>query len=207
MVDCMRRGLGKALIAALAAATLTASGAATAQGRGQARGDPARGESKAATCVACHGDASRAPLPGTPLLAAQPAQFLALQLTLAREGLRDIPQMAPVLKGLTDTDIIDIAAHFARLPSAKSDVPADDKLVARGAQLSKQINCASCHAQGYVGVNQMPRLAGQREDYLYATLRAYRDNQRNGVDTSMNAMMYGMAEADLKALAHYFSRY
>ena len=33
-------------------------------------------------------------------------------------------------------------------------------------------------------------LANQREDYLVAALKAYRDNKRTGSDTSMNAVLY-----------------
>jgi cytochrome c553 len=50
----------------------------------------------------------------------------------------------------------------------------------------------------------MPRLAGQREDYLLDELKAYRDNKRP--DTTMSAAIYGVAEADLRALAHFLSR-
>ena len=39
----------------------------------------------------------------------------------------------------------------------------------------------------------MPRLAGQREDYLVAEMRAYRDDKRNGGDTIMAAALYGVS--------------
>ena len=35
---------------------------------------------------------------------------------------------------------------------------------------------------------------------------AYRQNRRPGGDTLMSAVLYGIPEADFKALAHYFSR-
>ena len=52
----------------------------------------------------------------------------------------------------------------------------------------------------------MPRLAGQREDFLAEAMLAYRHNRRPGGDTMMSGALYGIPEADFKALAHYFSR-
>ena len=52
----------------------------------------------------------------------------------------------------------------------------------------------------------MPRLAGQREEFLLEAMLAYRENRRPGGDTIMAASLHGIAEADLKALAHYLSR-
>ena len=37
-------------------------------------------------------------------------------------------------------------------------------------------------------------------------LIAYRQNTRPGGDTIMAASIYGIPEADLKAMAHYFAR-
>ncbi len=49
----------------------------------------------------------------------------------------------------------------------------------------------------------MPRLAGQRVDYLIASLKEYRDNTRSGADTLMSVVVQGLSDADLAALAHY----
>jgi cytochrome c553 len=52
----------------------------------------------------------------------------------------------------------------------------------------------------------MPRLAGQREDYLRSTLVAYRDGTRGGADTTMNDIMQGVSDDDIRALAHFLAR-
>jgi cytochrome c553 len=52
----------------------------------------------------------------------------------------------------------------------------------------------------------MPRLAGQREDYLLHAMIGYRDNKRTGADTTMSGILHGMSDADLAALAHFMSR-
>src|SRR5688572_14757411 len=168
-----------------------------------AKGDPARGQAKAAACVACH--APGAPLPLTPSLAGQQEEFLLLQLILLREGLRDVPAMAGTLKGLNDSDLADLAAYFnAQKPMAPTG-KRDAERHARGAQVSLKLGCGSCHMKAYIGQRQVPRLTHQREDYLAASLKAYRDNKRSGVDTSMNAAMHNVSDADIEALAHYLA--
>jgi cytochrome c553 len=171
----------------------------------QPKGDAARGEFKAAACESCHGAGGRAPLEGMPSLAGQPEVFLTLQLILLREGLRDVPQMAAFTKGLSDQDITDIAAHFARQTPSKNAAPQDAELFERGAALSKAMNCGSCHRADYSGQRQMPRLAGQREDYLVASMKAFRDDRRAGTDTSMNGVLYLVPDPDIRALAHYLA--
>jgi cytochrome c553 len=54
-----------------------------------------------------------------------------------------------------------------------------------------------------MGDQQVPRIAKQRVDYLIGSLKSYRDNTRTGADTSMSAMIFGLSDADLEALAHY----
>jgi cytochrome c553 len=170
------------------------------------KGDPVRGETKIASCASCHGDAGRAPLAGMPLLAAQPEQYLSLQMILLREGLREIPQMAPFLKGLTDRDVTDIAAYYSGQPLLKSDAPRNSAIYNRGAALSKVMGCGSCHRADYSGQNQVPRIAGQREDYLTDALKAYRENKRVGTDTNMNGIVGQMGDEDMRALAHYLAQ-
>jgi cytochrome c553 len=36
-------------------------------------------------------------------------------------------------------------------------------------------------------------------------MKAYRDNKRTGADTSMNGILYKMADGDIEALAHFLA--
>jgi cytochrome c553 len=177
------------------------AGAATAQ----SRGDPARGEAKAASCAACHGAADRAPLPATPWLDGQLEEVTVLQLVLIREGLREVPPMAGLLDKLTDPDLMDIGAYYARKTPPSASGPAEAKRRARGAELAKSMGCGSCHMADFSGQKQVPRTANQREDYLVATMKAYRDNKRTGPDTSMNGILYRVPDGDIEALAHFLA--
>ena len=189
----------RAWVAACLAGALCASGAAV----GQKGADPDRGAQKAAACASCHGAAGAKPQPGTPLLAGQNHEFLVLQMFYLREGLRDVPQMAGLLKGFSDRDLEDVAAYYARQQPASDTGSKNPQLFTRGEALAR--NCGSCHMADYRGQKHVPRIAQQREDYLATALKAYRDNKRTGTDTSMNEAMYRVSDADIAALAHYLA--
>jgi cytochrome c553 len=166
------------------------------------KGDPARGATLAAECVSCHG----APPAGTPSLAGQQPEFLVIQMFLMREGLREVPPMAGLLKNLSDRDFTDIAAFFGSQKPPSAGGGRDTGLQARGAELSRVMGCNSCHMPDFGGQRQVPRIVNQREDYLVAALKAYRDSRRSGIDTSMNAVMYQVTDSDIQALAHYLAQ-
>jgi len=171
----------------------------------QSKADPARGAVKAQSCGACHGTPERAPLPLTPSLAGQREEFTVLQMFLLREGVRNVPQMAGTLSGFSDSDLDDVAAYFARQAPLRGDAKSDPGLRARGAALARSMGCGSCHLADYRGQKQVPLLTNQREDYLVASLKAYRDNRSTGPDTSMNGVLYRMPDGDIEALAHYLA--
>ena len=158
-------------------------------------------------CAACHGPDGNSVDPKVPSIAGQPKLFLETQLVLFREELRKSEVMLPVVKGLKDPELIKLAEHFSKLPakSMESGKP-DPALMKTGAERSKALRCGICHVGDYSGQNQIPRLAGQREAYLEAEMRAYRDGKRTGGDTIMAAALYGVSDADIKALAHFLSR-
>jgi len=187
--------LAAALAAAVAfpaAAQDAAKGAALAEERG---------------CGACHGARVVAEQPSVPSLAGQPAEFTTLQLIMFRERLRDAPPMPDMAQGLEDGEVEDLAAHFAALPPGHPPDrgEADAAKAREGEALAARMNCGVCHLPTFAGRAQIPRIAGQREDYLVHALAQYRDGTRRGSDTNMNAVMYGVSDAQIAALAHYLA--
>ena len=63
-----------------------------------------------------------------------------------------------------------------------------------------------CHLPSLAGREQVPRIIGQREDFLARTLAEYRDGVRVGADSQMNGAMVGLTDAQIAALAHYLSQ-
>ena len=165
------------------------------------------GQDRVQLCAACHGPDGNSTNPQIPSIAGQPKLFLENQLILFREELRKSEQMAPVVKGMKDPEIIKLAEHFSKLPAkVMESSPPDPALVKHGTSKAKELRCGICHLSDFSGQNQIPRLAGQREAYLDAEMRAYRDGKRTGGDTIMAAALYGVKDADIKALAHFLSR-
>jgi cytochrome c553 len=159
-----------------------------------------------ALCAACHGADGNSQIKGIPSLAAQPKLFLENSLIMMREGMREVPAMKGMLDGVTDDEVIELAKFYAALPLAKPPVDRHADLFIKGEQLANGMRCGICHLPSYVGREQMPRLAGQREDYLLHSLLQFKNNQAVGRDSNMAASVYGVADADLQALSHYLSR-
>jgi cytochrome c553 len=158
-------------------------------------------------CGACHGADGNSLTPRIPSIAGQPKLFIENQLVLIREGLRPSPEMFPFVKDLKDAQIVALAKHFSALPARPTQSsPEDPALLKRGAELGRKLRCRGCHLPDYGGQNQIPRLAAQREDWLEPVMREFRDKPRPGGDTIMAAALYGVSDADIKALAHFLSR-
>jgi cytochrome c553 len=158
-------------------------------------------------CLQCHGPDGNSVTPGIPSIAGQPRLFIETQLVLMREEQRPAPQMQPVVKGMKDAEISRLAEHFSKLPAKPmASGPSDPALMKQGAARAKDLRCGICHTSDFGGQNQIPRLAAQREEYLDSEMRAYRDGNRKGGDTIMAAALYGVSDADIRALAHFLSR-
>ncbi len=159
-----------------------------------------------ATCTACHGADGNSVISGTPSLAGQPRVFLEHYLVMTREGLRGSDVMRDLLKGVTDAEIGALAKHFSALPTRAPEAKKDEALFRAGEMLAAKHHCGSCHLPDYHGQEQMPRLAGQREEFLLQAMMQYRENRRPGGDTMMAAALHGIPEEGIRALAHFLSR-
>jgi cytochrome c553 len=154
-------------------------------------------------CSACHGEDGNSRIEKIPSLAGQPAFFILNQLFLMREGVRKVEVMASIVKDLKDEDLDGLSKHFAALPTKRAGESFDLALAKKGAEIAAQRRCASCHLPTLAGQDQMPRVAGQRIDYLVEALKSYRDSPRPGADTAMSVPISGASNADITALAHY----
>lgn len=159
-----------------------------------------------AACAGCHGANGNAQVEQFPSIAGQPRIFIENQLVLIREGLREVPAMQSVMKGMDDATIGALATHFAALP-ATSRAPGnpDARRIARGEAISQQRRCGTCHLADYAGQQQVPRLSGQSEAYLTQSLREFRDRPGPGRDTIMASTLLGLSDQELADLAHYLA--
>ena len=159
--------------------------------------------------MACHGPGGNSPNPDIPSIAGQPKLFIENQLVLIREELRPSPQMLPVVQGNEGRgDQSGSPRTSPKLPAKSMETGKPDPKLAAAAAWSAPRRCAAaCAIFRTSKVRTRSRgWPAQREAYLAAEMRAYRDDKRKGGDTIMAAALYGVSDADIEALAHFLSR-
>jgi cytochrome c553 len=69
---------------------------------------------------------------------------------------------------------------------------------------AKSATCAGCHGPAGISMNDMwPNLAGQKEGYLVAQIKAFRDGQRS--NPMMAPMVAALSDEDIADLAAYYA--
>ncbi len=193
------------MVSIFAAGVALAGTAAFAQSSADApvKGNAVRGKAISYTCLGCHGvDGYRNAYPNysVPKLTGQHPEYIIAALQEYRGDQRSHVTMHSQASTLSDQDMADIAAYFSGTPLTPGPAPANAPPAPAAAAV-----CAACHgATGISVVPNYPNLAGQHADYLRRGIAAYKDGGRK------NAIMSGMAatikDADVEALAEYFSK-
>ena len=176
-------------------------------------GDAAAGKAKAMVCSGCHGVDGNSASPVWPKLAGQTASYLESQLHAFKDGFRSDPSMAPMVAGLSDSDIADLASYFASqsVTSGAGDIAAEaaGRTLYRAGNVEQKVPaCMSCHGPAGDGNGPAgwPALAGQHPAYLVKQLQNYKSGARSG---GQGAMMAGVAsrlsEDDMNAVARYIN--
>jgi len=182
-----------------------------------AEGKPDLGKAKAeaAGCFACHGVDGVATENGlaidknVPNLAGEPDLYLQFQLVFFRKGVRKNEVMNAMAEQLSDDDLRNLSAYFASLPAPNLAAPPDTapEDTELGGKVAQAIHCTNCHGDHFEGVDNIARLAGQREDYVYTALRDFKSGARTSTGAAgMAEVVYPLGDLEMKALAHYVSR-
>lgn len=160
-----------------------------------------------AVCLACHGENGQSNTPLTPSLGAQPAFFLSIQIFLFRDKIRQVPLMNQMTQGISNADLKALAEAISKLPAPQPPAGVPDAVRMDAARtLAEQNRCNICHGGNYAGGENVPRIAGQREDYLLHTLREYKANTRRGYDAAMQDVLHAVDDKQLVDLAYFLAR-
>ena len=167
--------------------------------------DSTKGEELSATCGGCHAQGG-----AFPSLDGQLATYLYKQLQDYKDGHRSNPVMAGLAGTLSDQDMINISAYYAKKPLAKSNAPASATkpvLAVEGDGRRILPPCAACHDSRGTGQKlDIPALAGQSEAYLLQALRDYKSGARhNDLYGRMRSIAKEMTEAEISEVAKYYS--
>lgn len=207
----------KSLLATVAAVVAVAVGtaftlpAAAAGAAAPAKADLAKGQEKAATCMACHTADGTRGAPANPILQGQHAEYIVKQLTEFKAGKRANAVMSGMAAALTPEDMVNIAAFYNSKPAVNGaarnkDTVALGEKIYRGGIAAKQVPaCAGCHTPTGAGMPaQYPRLGGQHGDYTEAQLVAFRAGTR-GNSAQMTSIAARMSDKEIKAVSDYIA--
>lgn len=169
-------------------------------------------------CADCHGKDGASTQPDVPIIGGFSALALEEDLFAFRDGVRpcrttqyragppDRPatDMCTISAGLSDDQIVQIAAFYA----SKAFVPAkqqpDPERAARGEQIHNELKCVLCHAKGGSDpADDASILAGQWMDYLTTALINFRAGKR-WIPKSMEAKFQNLTDQDIEALVHFY---
>ena len=206
---------GLAALALFTATLLALASPAGAQGKPRSSGKAASAPNPypqrfATLCAACHGANGRSDIPGTPALAGQHSFYAITQLFLFREGRRGNEAMTAIAKQMNDTDLQGFANFIGTLPPVPPpppETPPDPARMKKGAELAQQHKCLACHGADFAGGQQVPRIAGQREEYLQATLRGFKSGERPGYTMAMGGAVSQVTPEELDTLAYYAAHF
>ena len=196
-----------------------------------AEGNLSAGKEKAAACVSCHGDNGNSLVSTFPKLAQQHSSYLIKQLQSFKDGTRKNPMMSSIAMGLTDEDMVDIAAYYAEQEVSANQLPvlddedegekkADSKntiqtIIAQGSDLyrngdlTREVSaCIACHGPFGEGNKPaaFPLIKSQHADYLIKTLTDFKTDLRsNNPENIMHMIAKKMTDEEIKAVSYRIS--
>jgi cytochrome c553 len=168
-----------------------------------AHADAAAGQAKAQACAACHGPMGTSTNPKYPILAGQTARYLYLQLRDFKEGRRSDPDMSPMAAGLSREDMLDLADYFAAQQPQPAPVNVTPAQIDAGRRRSAEALCTMCHLGEFKGQNEIPRVAGQHQQYIVKQLQDFRARKRTNDAGNMTSVTRGLSDEDIENLAAY----
>lgn len=195
-------------ILTLLSALLVAACAHAQEVKGSARS----ADNKVAMCMGCHGilgyKTGFPEVHQVPKISGQGEMYILSALQAYKTGERKHPSMSGVASTLSELDMAELAAYYARngltekTPATAAPGPASVMaLVSKG-------NCTACHGANFSQPVSpvFPKLAGQHSDYLYVALKAYKTEGVRQIGRA-HPVMGGVAKQftndELKELANY----
>ena len=161
-------------------------------------------EALANTCNNCHGVNGVSVGPTMPSIGGMPEAYLTNVMLEWKSGTRFSATMGRLLKGYSDVQIADLAAHFAKQPWVPRPQKVDEARVRLGAQSLRR--CAVCHGDTGVSTDSgTPHLNGQWADYLYLESLKYHDDATAMPNRQMRGALKRLSDEELRAVADYYA--
>jgi cytochrome c553 len=163
----------------------------------------AAARTKAQPCFACHGPDGNSTNPDYPILAGQTWRYIYIELKDYNEGRRSDPQMSPMAANLSRDDMILLGQFFAAQKPLPIKFEADGAKVEAGRKVSDAVLCPMCHLGGFVGQNEIPRVAAQWPQYVKKQLADFKARRRTNDAGNMTSVAATLSDADIENLSQY----
>lgn len=163
-------------------------------------------------CSKCHGFNGVSISPLFPILAAQQASYIEMELQLFRQRARSDPHarafMWGIARALNDDQIEALAQYFSSQPRVSARTSKHPALAEKGRLIYENgvperniLGCIGCHGRNAEGIHTFPRLAGQHRDYLVIQLEQFTGERRES--EIMHRFTQSMTEEEIAAVAEY----
>jgi sulfide dehydrogenase cytochrome subunit len=164
-------------------------------------------------CDECHGaNGMGNGDPMVPIIAGIPAGHIVESIFAYVDGARrcvNSPRMCETVAALSETEVAEVSAYYARMERGFSREPFDKRLASEGAVLHRKY-CRRCHfppehedVAYAVGIP----LEGQHSKYILFAIEAYRTGDRESLLEKMDEKLDKLKDGDLTKLVNYYSSY
>jgi len=167
--------------------------------------DDAAVREKAVVCFACHGPNGNSTNPDYPILAGQSWRYIFIELKDFKEGRRRDPHMPPMVANLSQDDMVALGNFFAAQKQLPIQIQVDPAKVEAGRKTADTVLCPMCHLGGFVGQNEIPRVAGQWPQYVKKQLEDFKAKRRTNDAGNMTSVAAGLSEQDIENLSQYIA--
>jgi cytochrome c553 len=165
-------------------------------------------------CSKCHGQTGVSISPLFPILAAQQASYIEMELQLFRQRARSDPHarafMWGIARALTDDQIEGLAQYFSSQPPVRGRATRNSALAEKGKSIYENgvpqrdiLGCIGCHGPNAEGIHTFPRLAGQHRDYLAIQLQQFNGQRRES--EIMHRFTQNITEDEIAAVTEYLA--
>ena len=158
---------------------------------------------KAQVCFTCHGPNGNSTVGEYPILAQQSWRYIFIELQDFKAGRRADPQMSHMAAQLSTDDMMALGFFFAAQKQLPIQFKVDPAKVEAGRKTADTVLCPMCHLGGFVGQNEIPRVAGQWPQYIKKQLEDFKAKRRTNDAGNMTSVAAGLSDQDIENLAQY----
>jgi cytochrome c553 len=101
--------------------------------------------------------------------------------------------------------MIALGNYFAAVKPKPISFKADSAKVEACRKISDAVLCPMCHLGGFVGQNEIPKVAGQYPQYIRKQLLDFRAKRRTNDAGSMTSVAGTLSDDDIENLTHYIA--